>query len=280
MTENGLKVAFQGEVGAYSEEASLNFFGPNISTLPCRTLTEVFGAVDRGDAKYGLVPVENSIEGSVFQTYDLLLQSNLMIWGETVLKVSHCLISKEKDIGSVKEVYSHPQALGQCRKFLERLGCVVIASYDTAGSVKVLKEKDLPNAAAIASERAALVYGMNILARNIETDPHNYTRFLVIALEDHPKTGVDKTSIIFSTKHVPSALYKALEPFARRDINLTKIESRPIVGKPWEYNFYLDFEGHRMEGKVKEALGELEVNSTFLKVLGSYPKAKEFAVRS
>ncbi|MGQ9781771.1 MAG: prephenate dehydratase [Nitrososphaeria archaeon] len=280
MEGDRLKVAFQGEIGAYSEEAALNFFGSNISTLPCKTLTDVFCAVDRGEAMYGLVPVENSIEGSIYQTYDLLLQLNLMIWGETVLRVTHCLISKENDIGSVKEVYSHPQALGQCRKFLESLKCIVIASYDTAGSVKMLKEKNLPNAAAIASERAARVYGMNVLARNIETDPHNYTRFLAISTRDHRETGNDKTSIIFSTKHVPSALYKALEPFAKRNINLTKIESRPIIGKPWEYNFYLDFEGHRVGEKVREALDELKSNSTFLKVLGSYPKAKELVARS
>ncbi len=280
MTGSRVRVAFQGEVGAYSEEASLTFFGQDIDTLPYRTLTEVFHAVENEEAEYGLVPIENSIEGSVFQTYDLFLESKLMIWGETVFKVTHCLISKEKDISSVKEVYSHPQALGQCRKFLERLGCTLIASYDTAGSVKILKEKNLPNAAAIASERAAKVYGMNILARNIESDPYNYTRFLAIALNDNERTGNDKTSIIFSTKHVPSALYKALEPFAKRNINLTKIESRPIIGKPWEYNFYLDFEGHRVEERMKEALKELEVNSTFLKVLGSYPKAKELVVQS
>jgi len=274
MVENRLRVAFQGEVGAYSEEAALEFFGNDVETIPHRTLADVFKSVEGGSVKYGIVPVENSIEGSVFQTYDLLLQSNLKICGESILKVSHCLISNEKEISSIKEVYSHPQALGQCRAFLEKFRFTVIAAYDTAGSVKMIKEKRLPNAAAIASERAARVYEMNILARNIETDPNNYTRFLIISTEDSKRTGSDKTSIIFSTKHIPSALYKALEPFAKRNINLSKIESRPILGKPWEYNFYLDFEGHRDERDVKEALKDLRVNSTFLKVLGSYPKAK------
>lgn len=151
-------------------------------------------------------------------------------------------------------------------------------TYDTAGSVKMIKERNLRNAAAIASERAAQIYGMNVLARHLETNPQNYTRFLVIFSRDYKMTGNDKTSIIFSTKDIPKALLKALVPLAKRNINLSKIESRPIIGKPWEYNFYLDFDGHRREEKVQKALKELGVNSTFLKILGSYPKAKEDAV--
>jgi len=278
MVQDKILVSFQGEIGAYSEEAAFKFFADKIETFPCKTLADVFKAVEEKKVKYGIIPVENSIEGSVFHTYDLLLHSNLRIYGETILRVTHCLISNEKEISSVKEVFSHPQALAQCRKFLEELKCVVTATYDTAGSVKMIKERNLKNVAAIASERTATIYGMNVLTRHIETNPHNYTRFLIIFGRDSKKTGNDKTSIIFSTKHIPRALLKALEPFAKRNINLTKIESRPIIGKPWEYNFYLDFEGHRREERVQEALKELEMNSTFLKILGSYPKAKEFAV--
>jgi chorismate mutase/prephenate dehydratase len=278
MIQDKIIVSFQGEFGAYSEEAAFKFFGGEINTLPCKTLADVFNVVEEKKVKYGIVPVENSIEGSIFQTYDLLLQSNLKICGEKILRVAHCLISFEKEITSVKEVYSHPQALAQCRKFLEELGCIVTPTYDTAGSVKMIKERNLRNAAAIASERAAQIYGMNVLARHLETNPQNYTRFLVIFSRDHKMTGNDKTSIIFSTKDIPKALLKALVPLAKRNINLSKIESRPIIGKPWEYNFYLDFDGHRREEKVQKALKELGVNSTFLKILGSYPKAKEDAV--
>ena len=278
MVQNKIQVSFQGEIGAYSEEAAFKFFTDKIKTFPCKTLADVFKTVEEKRVKYGIVPVENSIEGSILQTYDLLLQSNLKICGEIVLRVAHCLISNEKGINSVKEVYSHPQALAQCSKFLEKLKCIVTATYDTAGSVKMIKERNLKNAAAIASERAATIYGMNILARHIETDPNNYTRFLIIFSRDSKEMGDDKTSIIFSTKDIPRALFKALEPFAQRNINLTKIESRPIVGKPWEYNFYLDFEGHRREERIRKALEELKMNSTFLKILGSYPKAKENVV--
>lgn len=278
MAPDKIKVSFQGEFGAYSEEAAFKFFGDIINTFPCKTLADVFKTVEEKKVKYGIVPVENSIEGSIFQTYDLLLQSNLKICGEKILRVAHCLISFDKEITSVKEVYSHPQALAQCRKFLEELGCIMTPTYDTAGSVKMIKERNLRNAAAIASERAAQIYGMNVLARHLETNPQNYTRFLVIFSRDYKMTGNDKTSIIFSTKDIPKALLKALVPLAKRNINLSKIESRPIIGKPWEYNFYLDFDGHRREEKVQKALKELGVNSTFLKILGSYPKAKEDAV--
>jgi len=278
MVQNKIQVSFQGEIGAYSEEAAFKFFTDKIKTLPCKTLADVFKTVEEKRVKYGIVPVENSIEGSILQTYDLLLQSNLKICGEIVLRVAHCLISNEKRISAIKEVYSHPQALAQCRKFLEKLNCVITSTYDTAGSVKMIKEKNIKHAAAIASERAAAIYEMNVLASHIETNPNNFTRFLIIFSTDSKKSGNDKTSIIFSTKDIPKALFKALEPFAERDINLTKIESRPIIGKPWEYNFYLDFEGHRSEERIKKALKELGINSTFLKILGSYPKAKENVV--
>jgi len=271
-----VKVAFQGEIGAYSESAVYSFFGPSAEVKPCKNLSDVFESVEKGETLYGVVPIENSIEGSVNQTYDLFLTHDLKVCGEIVLKIVHCLITNPKTrLNSVKVVYSHPQALAQCRSFLEDLDCELIPTYDTAGSVKMMKEKRLMDAGAIASERAAEIYGMKILAKGIADNPNNYTRFFVLSKNDSPLTGKDKTSIIFSTKHVPGALFHALEEFALRNINLTKIESRPTKQQPWEYNFYLDFEGHRLEEKCQEALRTLEKKSAFVRILGSYPKASE-----
>ena len=269
-----MKVAFQGERGAYSESAVYTFFGDKTEVKPCRDLTEVFESVDKQEVPVGVVPVENSLEGSVNQTYDLFLTHNLKVSGEIIIRISHCLIANPNtSLETVKTVYSHPQALAQCRSFLERLGSDLIPTYDTAGSVKMLKEKGLKDAAAIASEKAAEIYGMKILAREIEDTPTNYTRFFVISKNDAPSTGRDKTSIIFAATHTPGALYHALGEFAKRDINLTKIESRPTRQKPWEYNFYLDFEGHRTEENCAAALKALEKSALFIKILGSYPRA-------
>jgi chorismate mutase/prephenate dehydratase len=269
-----VRVAFQGERGAYSESAVYTFFGASVDVKPCRDLAEVFENVDKQEAQSGVVPVENSLEGSVNQTYDLFLTHDLKVCGEIILRISHCLIANPNTtLEAVKTVYSHPQALAQCRSFLERLGRELIPTYDTAGSVKMLKEKGLKDAAAVASERAAELYGMKILAREIEDTPANYTRFFVLSKEDSPMTGRDKTSIIFAAAHTPGSLYHALGEFAKRNINLTKIESRPTRQTPWEYNFYLDFEGHRTEENCAAALRALEKGAAFLKILGSYPRA-------
>jgi chorismate mutase/prephenate dehydratase len=269
-----VRVAFQGERGAYSESAVYTFFGASVDVKPCRDLAEVFENVDKQETQSGVVPVENSLEGSVNQTYDLFLTHDLKVCGEIILRISHCLIANPNTtLEAVKTVYSHPQALAQCRSFLERLGRELIPTYDTAGSVKMLKEKGLKDAAAVASERAAELYGMKILAREIEDNPANYTRFFVLSKEDSPMTGRDKTSIIFAAAHTPGSLYHALGEFAKRNINLTKIESRPTRQTPWEYNFYLDFEGHRTEENCAAALRALEKGAAFLKILGSYPRA-------
>jgi len=271
-----VKVAFQGERGAYSESAVYTFFGDKAEVKPCRDLTEVFESVDKQEVPVGVVPVENSLEGSVNQTYDLFLTHNLKVSGEIIIRISHCLIATPNtSLKAVKTVYSHPQALAQCRSFLERLGSELVPTYDTAGSVKMLKEKGLKDAAAVASEKAAEIYGMKILAREIEDTPTNYTRFFVISKNDSPRTGKDKTSIIFAATHKPGSLYNALGEFAKRDINLAKIESRPTRQKPWEYNFYLDFEGHRNEERCAAVLNALEKYATFIKILGSYPKAPQ-----
>jgi len=274
MEERPLKVAFQGEMGAYSEVAVYKCFGVKVQPIPCKIFQEVFSRVDSGLADYGVLPIENSIEGSVNQVYDLLLTHNLMICGEVVVKVEHCLIGNpNSNLNRLKRVYSHPQALAQCSNFLERLKCEIIPTYDTAGSVKIVKERGLIDEAAIASERAAEIYGMKILARDISNYPDNYTRFVTISKIDAPPSGNDKTSIIFSVRHAPGTLYDALGVFAKRGINLTKIESRPTRKKPWEYIFYLDFEGHRNEPKCADALKELQDKTLFVKILGSFPKA-------
>ncbi len=269
-----MKIAFQGERGAFSESAIYNYFGLTVDVKPCRDLSEVFEIVDRQETNYGVVPIENSLEGSVNQTYDLFLNHDLSVCGEIILRVSHCLIANpEANLSDIKTVYSHPQALAQCRIFLEKLGTELIPTYDTAGSVKMLKHKGFKNAAAVASEKAAEIYGMKILVKEIEDNPTNYTRFFVLSKEDSPRTGRDKTSIIFGAAHTPGSLYHALGEFAKRKINLTKIESRPTKQKAWEYNFYLDFEGHRTEKNCSAALQALEKSGSFLKILGSYPKA-------
>jgi len=277
-TEKKIKVAYQGEPGAYSESAIYSYFGSSAQPLPCRTFSDVFRSVEMEKTAFGIVPIENSIEGSVNAVYDLFLKYDPRVCGEIILKITHCLIANPgTKLSDIKVIYSHPQALGQCRAYLESLNCELISTYDTAGSVKMIKEQGLTDAGAIAGERAAEIYSMNILARDIADNPNNYTRFFVLSKNDAPPSGNDKTSVIFSTKHIPGALYQALGEFAKRKINLTKIESRPTKRRPWEYNFYLDFEGHRSEQRCAEALEGLRSKAVFVKILGSYPKAPEIS---
>ena len=271
-----VEVAFQGEIGAHSEEAAYLFFGPSLRSRPCESFEDVFRVVEKQEAQFGVVPVENSLEGSISRVYDLLLDSALMVCGEIEHRVIHCLIASPKaGLDRIKKVYSHPQALAQCRSFLRHLNAELIPAYDTAGSVKMIKETGTQNVAAIASARAAEIYGMKIIAREIEDNPNNFTRFFILAREDSPPSGNNKTSIVFSAKDKPGALLESLNVFASRKINLTKLESRPTRQKPWEYNFYLDFEGHREDKAAREALESLEQTTIFVKVLGSYPKAKK-----
>lgn len=270
-----LGVAFQGESGAYSEEAALHFFGHSIQTKPCESWDDVFKLVERGEVPFGVVPIENSLEGSIGRVYDLLLDSSLKVAGEIEFRVVHYLIGNPRmRLDSIKKVYSHPQALGQCRAFLKHLQSELIPANNTAGSVKMIKEMRMLDAAAIASARAAEIYGMEILAREIEDAPNNFTRFFVLSKQDASPSGNDKTSVVFSLKHRPGTLYESLKEFAAKNINLTRIESRPTRQKPWEYNFYLDFDGHQDDKVSREALENLDRNSRFLKVLGSYPKAR------
>ncbi len=270
-----MKVAFQGERGAFSEETSIAYFKDPI-TIPCESFDDVFEAVAAGRTDYGVLPIENSLAGSIHQNYDLLLRHQLHIVGEHFLRVNLCLIgfpgAKKEDI---RHVLSHPQPLGQSAGYLRKMrGVTTEPVYDTAGSVKLLKASGERTAAAIASRRAAEIYGMEILEANIEDNPENYTRFLVIAKEPVTPSGEAKTSIVFILKNQPGALFKALSVFALRDIDLTKIESRPLQGKPWEYLFYIDFLGAMQEERAQRALDHLGEYALMLRVLGSYPRAQ------
>ncbi len=272
-----LKIAFQGEPGAYSELAALEYFGSQSATNPCRSFEDVFASVDSQKCSHGLVPVENSLAGSIHRNYDLLLRHNLFIVGEYHLRVSHCLMALPGvQLAEIKTVHSHPQALAQCEANLKRLGLTPVVEADTAGSARLLCENGDQQSAALASRRAAEVYGLNILAENMEDNPANYTRFLALAAHalpaPDPADGDYKTSIVFSLNNHPGALFKALSVFALRDIDLTKIESRPIQGKPWEYLFYVDFAGHASDEVCHKALGHLDELTPFQRVLGSYPR--------
>jgi chorismate mutase / prephenate dehydratase len=277
MTRNiqGFEVAFQGEEGAYAQEAAHKFFGRSVRTRPCEALDEVFKLVQQGALPYGIVPVENSQVGSIARSYDLLLESEVTVCGETQIRVSHSLIAnKSASLATIKKIYSHPQALDQCQAFLKHLGVELIPTYNTAAAVKMIKEKHIMDGAAVAGDATAYIYDMKAIAREIEDNRRNTTRFFILGKEDSKSTGDDKTSIVFLLKHEPGTLYRTVGEFSKRNINLTKIESRPTKQTPWEYNFYLDFEGHRQDPVVAEAMAALKDETLFLKVLGSYPRAK------
>ena len=269
-----MRVAYQGEQGAYSEEAIIKHWGDRAEPVPLPYLQEVFAKVEQGEVDLGLVPVENTIQGSIHLTFDLLQESDLKIQGETILRINHSLIvNPGTKLEDLRKVFSHPQAIGQSRAFLEENGLEPVSTYDTAGSVKMIKEKGITEAAAIASIRAAEVYGMEILAEGIETHQENYTRVLIIGKGKTKPTGRDKTTLTFITEHKPGSLLRALHTISDQGINLLKIESRPLIGKPWEYIFYVEFEGHEDDPRVKRSLEDLEKVTTSIKKLGSYPRA-------
>ena len=271
---NSLKVAFQGERGAYSEIAARHFFGDAIELLPCESFDLVFKSVEAQRAGAGIVPIENSQAGCIHQNYDLLLKHRLRIVGELNLRVEHNLIGHPgATLKAIQLVFSHPQALMQCQRNTAKLKDVkIVSAYDTAGSVKKIKDEKLLNAAAIASELAARTYGMKILKKGIQDNPENFTRFLVLRKTQSLPQHANKTSLVFSLKNVPGALFRSLSAFALRDIDLYKIESRPLHGKPWEYFFYIDFAGSPKEPNCRNALANLGEIATFMKVLGSYSR--------
>lgn len=277
MSIDRVTVAFQGELGAYSELAARAFFEEEIDVLPQATFEAVFQTVQNGVGSYGIVPIENSLTGSIHQNYDLLLEHQLWIVGEIKLRITHHLIAYPGvTLRNITRVYSHPQALSQCRDFLRGLGNVeVISVYDTAGAVRLIRDEGWRDAGAIASAQAAVDYGMAIIESGIESNHENFTRFLFVGCEPRRDNRDPKTSIVFSTKNIPGALFKSLSVFALRDIDLMKIESRPLRGSPWQYLFYLDFEGDMEEKRCQRAIGHLEEIATFLRILGSYDKGKE-----
>jgi prephenate dehydratase len=269
----GSTVAFQGELGAFSYQAGCRIFGLKIVPHPCFAFEDVFEAVARNRAELAVIPIENTLAGSIHQNFDLLARHSLDVIAETSLRVEHNLIVHPGvDMRGIRQIYSHPVALEQCTRLMRKLrGVEKVSFYDTAGSVKFLRDHRLRNAAAIASRDAAHIYGMKILRRGIEDDPENYTRFLALARRRKFPCGGDKTSIVFGLKNEAGVLFKALSVFALRNINLTKIESRPIRGKPWEYLFYLDLQCDIRSRECVHALRHLRELAPYLKVLGSYP---------
>jgi len=268
-----MRVAFQGERGANSEEAVVRLFG-EVDVVPCANLADAFDAVASRRADRGVVPVENSQAGSINETYDLLLAHELVIAGEIDHRVVHCLMALPgQALGAITKVYSHPQALAQCDAYLRRLGAETVPSYDTAGSAKMIQEQRLAGCAAVASKRAAHLYELEVLAEGIETNPNNYTKFLVIDTTPAPEAAHSKTSIVFVVDNRPGTLYQALGALATRQINLVKLESRPGRKRPWDYTFYVDIDGHINEARTTEALEDLRRQTTFLRVLGSYPRS-------
>ena len=270
------KVSYQGVPGAYSQSAAKKFFGEEIDTIGTNSFEEALNSAQNdktlSDVDYSILPVENSIEGTVGQSIDEIVKTSLHAIGEVYLKVEHCLIGRGK-LEDVTKVYSHPQALGQCSHFIENHDFKTVPTYDTAGSVQIIKDLE-NNCGAIASSLASDLYDVPIIKEGIANHSNNFTRFLIFSREKTIESKNDKTSIIFSVKHEPGALYKILKEFNDNDINLTKIESRPNKNTNWEYNFFVDFLGHSSNSKIKLVLDNIEKNTIFLKIIGSYPIAE------
>jgi len=269
-------VAFQGIHGANSELAVRQHFGDAVDVYPCHSLTDLFEAIhNNGAVTYGMLPVENALAGAVSKAYELLMDSDLRIQADVILHVHHALLAipgtKLEDLRCVR---SHPQALAQCERYLKRNNLEPVPWYDTAGAAKDLAANPEPHAGAIATELAGRLYNLDVLDTQIEDVEYNFTRFFVVGNEDPPRGEYNKTSLVFATRNTPSALYDCLGEFARQNINLTKIESRPRRNRPWEPVFYLDFEGHWQDANVQEALTRLLQRASFVKMLGSYPAVK------
>lgn len=266
-------VAFQGEHGAYSEEAIRQHMGAEVTTLPSRAFEDIFEAVETGSAQFGAVPVENSLAGSINKSYDLLLDHDLKVHGEIFLRVRHNLMTIPGQAQSIQQVRSHPQALAQCEEYLNRNNYRAVPWYDTAGSAKELAAKPEPGVAVIASQLAAETYGLEIVEAGIEDMRFNFTRFFVVGKGDAERKDPSRTSLVFAVPNTPGSLYSALHEFASREINMVKLESRPRRNRPWHYVFYADFDGHWQDENAREALVCLLNQAAFVKLLGSYPAA-------
>lgn len=270
--ESPLKIAYLGPQATFTHLASLQKFGFSAHYISLDGINEVFNEVERGRATYGVVPIENSIEGVVNHTLDMFVESNLNICAEISQEISHNLLSNEENLESINKIYSHPHVFPQCKAWLEKnLPQTPLHAVSSTAKAAEMAAKE-PHTAAIASEAASFLYGLKIVTKRIEDNINNLTRFLVIGKEPVKKTGSDKTSILFSIKDKAGALYEVLSIFAKSKINLTKIESRPSRKKMWEYVFFVDIEGHSDESFIGKALEELKERCLFLKILGSYPK--------
>ena len=269
---SGTRVAIQGELGSFSHQASLRFFGEEIRPLHVGSFERSFESVARKEADFAVIPIENSLAGSIHKNFDLLARHSLEIVAETSLRIEHSLIAcPGMSLRRIRRIYSHPVALEQCTKLLSRMkGVECFPYYDTAGSVKFLSEQRFMDAAAIASVKAAGIYGMKVLKSGIEDDPENYTRFLALSRRGARAEGGDKTSIVFGLRNEPGILFKALSVFALRNIDLSKIESRPIRGTPWQYLFYLDLSSNANSRECRNALRHLRELTLYFKLLGSY----------
>jgi len=266
-------VAYQGEAGAFSEEGALALF-PDAEHRPLPSIRKVFEAVEVGRAGWGLVPMDNSQAGSINETYDLFLRHGLHLVGETVVRVDHCLLALPgSTTDGLREGISHPQAIAQCEEFLNALEIDVRAEYNTAGAAKRITEERLDRTAAIASRRAAELYRLEVLAERIQTYPDNSTRFGALSRSPESLGEPDKSSLVFGVGHVSGSLYRCLGAFAERHLNLTKVESRPRPGRPWEYVFYADVEAPAHVPEMVEALAALSEHATFTRLLGSYAAA-------
>jgi len=271
-----MKAGFQGIKGAFSEAALYKYFDENIDAIGFPNIEDVFEAVVTGNVSYGIIPVENSIAGSVSRSYDFFLTEKVFAIAEVYLPIRHYLLGKPgTDLKQIQQALSHPMALHQCEAFLQKHDIKPVPEYDTAGAAKMVAEAGKSANAAVASELAAKYYRLDILAENIQTTNTNVTRFLIIQSEANVEGLKEKTSIAFKTKHHPGALEECLHTLSSNGINLTQIQSRPVPENPWEYVFYADFEGGVDDVNVQSGLGELESASKFLKVLGSYPKGNQ-----
>lgn len=271
--EQPLRVAYLGPPGTFSQAAAVKHFGHAAQTVDCPSIDDVFRQAEAGMVDYAVVPVENSTEGAIGRTLDLLLHTPLRICGETVVRVHQCLLRREPVREGIERIYSHPQSLAQCHEWLNQhlpgVARVPVSSNAEAARLAAAE----PNAAAIAGEMAAEIYGLVVLERNIEDDPNNTTRFLVLGSHDAAPSGQDKTSLVMSAPNRPGAMYELLGPFARHGVSMTKLESRPSGTTLWDYVFYVDVEGHREDEAVARSLAELKNLASLLKVLGSYPVA-------
>lgn len=265
-------VTYLGPPGSYTHLACIRNFGSSVKAIPKANIDDIFEAVEKEESEYGVMPVENSLEGSVNKTLDMFIEHEVKISGEIYLKISHCLLSMNENPADIQIIYSHPQALAQCSKWIKRNypGAELIETLSTAKAAEMASKNT--NSAAVASPFSARLYGLKILNSNIEDNANNYTRFFIISNQISKRTGKDKTSILLSIPHVPGSLYKALKIFYENGINLTKIESRPVKGRPWEYFFFIDFEGHVEDQDVQYSLREIKNQVIFIKLLGSYPK--------